>query len=335
MAETTALRIGIIGAGHIGRVQVRHWARIPGATIVAVADQKREKVEQLAQASGAMAYESADALLAADGIDVVLVCVPNYLHASLAEKALRAGKHVLCEKPMALTLAECDEMIAAAKAADRKLTIGHVVRFFPEYANAKRLVEQGAVGTPAAVRLRRVSAYPPADWFADPARSGGILLDLVVHDLDWLLWCFGPITRVYAHSLTGKEVPGLDYALLTLRHASGVVAHVEGMWGSPTGFGTAFDIAGDAGLLTYDSRRTPTLTKALRPGDSGVASAASALGPLSAQEDPYYRQAMAFSHSIREGTPAPVPPEEARQAVAVALAARRSAESGEAVEVEA
>src|SRR5262249_29677479 len=154
-------------------------------------------------------------------------------------------------------------------------------------------------------------------------------------DLDWLLWCFGPITRVYAHSLTGKGVPGLDYALLTLRHASGVVAHVEGMWGSPTGFGTAFEIAGDGGLLTHDSRRTPTLTRALRPGGGGgAASAASALGPLSGQDDPYYSQAAAFSRSIREGAPPPIAPEEARQAVAVALAARRSAETSEAVEVE-
>jgi predicted dehydrogenase len=333
MADTSTLRVGIVGAGHIGRVQARHWARVAGARVVAVADQKREKAERLASTAGATAYDNAAAMLASDDIDVVIVCVPNYVHASITAKALHAGKHVLVEKPMALTPDECESMIAAAKAADRKLTVGHVTRFFPEYANAKRLVEQGAVGAPAAIRTRRVSAYPPAEWFADPARSGGILVDLVVHDLDWLLWCFGPITRVYAHNLTSKGITGLDYTLLTLRHASGAVAHVEGMWGCPTGFGTAFEIAGDGGLLTHDSRRTPSLTKALR--DNGGPANTATLGPLAADDDPYFRQAAAFAASIREGTPVPVPPEEACQAVAVARAARRSAETGKAVEVEA
>jgi predicted dehydrogenase len=330
MADTSTLRVGVVGAGHIGRVQARHWARVPGASVVAVADLKREKAERLAGTTDATVYDGADALLASDGVDVAVICVPNYVHASLAEKALRAGKHVLVEKPMTLTLGECESMIAAATAANRKLTVGHVARFFPEYANAKRLVEQGAAGTPAAVRTRRVSAYPPAEWFADPALSGGLLLDLLTHDFDWLRWCFGPITRVYAHCLTGKGVTGLDYALVTLRHAGGAVAHVEGMWGNPTGFGTAFEIAGDGGLLTHDSRRTPSLTKALREGNGTTA-----FGPLTTDDDPYYRQAAAFARCIREGTPAPVSPEDARQAVAVALAARRSAETGRAVEVEA
>jgi predicted dehydrogenase len=118
-------------------------------------------------------------------------------------------------------------------------------------------------------------------------KSGGIIFDLMVHDIDWLQWCFGPISRVYARGLTerlGKgELDFLDYALLTLRHASGVISHAEGTWADPGGFATTFEVAGDAGLLAHDSRRAVALTQAVRGGadakTGGVALPRSPLAP--------------------------------------------------------
>lgn len=341
----TMLKVGIIGAGGMGNRHAACWARLPGVIITAVADVQGHKARSLAEkanSGGARAFDSAEALIAGSDIDAVSVCVPTDAHRAVSEVALRAGKHVLCEKPMALTLADCDAMIAAAKAKNVLLTVGQVARFFPEFANAHRLVEAGAVGTPAAVRTRRGGGYPRSDtdWFGDPARSGGVIFDLLVHDLDWLQWCFGPISRVYARGLTerlaDKTLAQIDYALLTLRHTSGVISHVEGTWADPGGWATTFEIAGDAGLLTHDSRQAGTLKKALRPEAGGVAAGmSSAASPLTPDEDPYHLQIAAFARAIMMGEPVAVTPEEARSAVAVAVAARESLRSGRAVTVEA
>jgi predicted dehydrogenase len=346
--ETTVqpLRVGIIGAGGMGGTHARQWTRVPGARVVAVADPQAHKAEALAaRHEGAKTYAGIEALLAdGGGVDVVSVCVPTVSHRTVSEAALRAGIHTFCEKPMGLSIAECDAMIAARDASGGRalLSVGQVVRFFPEYANAKRQIEQGAVGKPAAVRVRRGGGFPhtDTDWFADPAKSGGVIFDLLVHDLDWLLWCFGPVTRVYARALTErlaeKTVDHIDYALLTLRHESGVISHAEGTWADPGGFVTAFEVAGDGGLLTHDSRRAVPLTKAIRAeGQGRTAGVMVPSSPLTPDDDPYFKEILAFARSIREGTPLAVTPEEARRAVTVAEAARESARTGKAVEVKA
>jgi len=331
------MNIGIIGAGNMGRRHARAWAATPDARIVAVADVLKPKADALVAeiGNGARAFGDAGELLAASGgIDVVSVCVPTHLHRELTERVALAGAHVFCEKPMALSVGDCDAMIAACQAANVRLSVGQVVRFFPEYENAHRLLASGAVGKPAAARTRRGGDFPQgeADWYADTAQSGGVLFDLLIHDFDWLLWCFGPVARVYAKGFTGRGLPHLDYALVTLRHESGVIAHVEGTWADPGGFATTFDIAGDNGLLTHDSRRAAPLVKSLRASGGGGArrGASLPLSPLAPRDEPYFRQISAFAQSILDDVPAAVTPEDARAAVAVAEAARRSLETGRA-----
>ena len=337
------LKIGIIGAGGMGTTHAARWAQLPDTQVVAIADVQRHKAEKLAAGyAGAIVCGDADELLnVAGGVDAVSVCVPSDLHRQVAEKALRAGVHTFCEKPLALSVADCDALIAAQKTAPNGalLSVGQVVRFFPEYAQAKRLVESGAVGKPAAVRVRRGGGFPhtDTDWFADPARSGGVLFDLLVHDLDWLLWCFGPVVRVHCRALTGrladKTVDHLDYALVTLRHRSGVISHAEGTWADPGGFATAWEIAGDAGLLTHDSRRAAPLTVALRGAGGDGPGVPLPSSPLAPGDDPYFLEIAAFARSIREGAPLAVTAQEARAAVAVAAAALESSRTGRAVEM--
>ncbi|MBC8102135.1 MAG: Gfo/Idh/MocA family oxidoreductase, partial [Cytophagales bacterium] len=307
MNERITLRVAIIGAGHIGATHARAWARLADAEIVAIVDPRRDAARALAEtigAVGASVYADADALFAAqgEGVDAVGISVPTALHRVLTETALAAGKHVLCEKPMALTPTDCDAMIAAARIAGKVFTVGQVVRFFPEYANAKRLVESGAVGTPASVRTRRGGDFPHAhdDWYADVSQSGGVIFDLLVHDIDWVQWCFGPIIRVYAQGLTerlaDKRLDHLDYALLTCRHETGVVSHLEATWADPGGFATTFEIAGDGGLLTHDSRKASALTKAVRGTGTTVQGGISMpASPLTPDDNPFYRQIAAFA----------------------------------------
>ena len=317
-----------MGAGNIGSRHARFWGQLAGAKLVAVADTHPGAAENLAATyPGAEGYLSVADLLENPAVNIVHVCVPTHLHREITVAAAAHDKHILCEKPMALTLADCDAMIAATGTAGVMLGIGHVARFFPEYALAKRQVDVGAVGTATVARTRRAGAFPRTAWFADAAQSGGVVADLLVHDIDFLQWCFGRVVRVFAKI---AKSPGVEYALLTLRHETGVISHAEGVWGEPTGFHTAFEIAGTDGLLTHDSRTARSLVAGMRPGIDGAVTVMNA--PLAPEDDPYYRQVQAFANAVRLGTaPLAATPSEARSAVAVAVAALESARTGGAV----
>ncbi|MGC4047088.1 MAG: Gfo/Idh/MocA family oxidoreductase [Armatimonas sp.] len=319
--------VGVIGAGGMGSRHVRHWSRVPGVKVTAIADLfDLAKAEQLAASIEAQAFSSAETLLAS-GCDVVSICTPTDSHRILAEQALAAGCHVLCEKPMALTLEDCDAMVVAAEKAGKLLSVGQVVRFFPEYANAKRMVDSGAVGKPAAVRARRGGGFPGwSEWFADVNRTGGIIFDLAVHEFDWLLWCFGPVIRVYAKAITGRYEK-CDLALITLRHASGCVSHVEAIWADPQGGGTRFEIAGDGGLLSHDARLSSSLSYRTETHQGGTS-------PLHTDDDPYYKQCLAFARAVRGEAPLVVTAKDGRAAIAVAAAASESLKTGRAISVE-
>lgn len=325
-------RVALIGAGAIGCVHARHWNRLPGAEIVGALDPR----EEAARAAGP-AFSDWNTLLSAAKPDIVDVCTPTPLHREYVEKAAAAGKAIFVEKPMARTLADCDAMIAAVERAGVPAMSGHVLRFFPEYAAAKKLVDAGAVGTPATVRTARMGGFPAwsvPNWYADPAQSGGTVLDLILHDFDWLRWTFGPVSRVYAKGLYGRtELAGhLDYALVTLRFASGAVGHVTGSWAHPGGFRTTLEIAGDGGLIEHDSLRSAPLTASLRASGSG-GSAAVPESPMAPEEDPYYLELAAFVSALEHGEPPPVTLYDAREATRIALAALESIETGKAVQL--
>ena len=282
------------------------WSRLPDVDL--------PKAEALAATYGAQAFGSVEALLSS-GVEAVSVCLPSALHRSITEEALQMGCHVLCEKPMALSVADCDAMMEAARIAGRRLSVAQVVRFFPEFANAHSLVQSGGVGAPAVVRTRRGGGFPGwSSWFGDEAQSGGILFDLAVHDIDWLLWTFGSVERVYAKGLTERGFEKLDHALITLRHTSGTISHTEVTWADPKGGGATFEIAGDAGLLSHDSRKEISLSfrTETRTGSGR---------PLIPSDDPYDKQIAAFAYAILSGGPLAVTAEEGRSAVAVAAAA--------------
>lgn len=318
------LKAAVIGAGGMGSTHARGWAKAEGFTLAGIADIDLPRAEALAQKYNTQAFSSVEALLTS-GVDAVSVCLPSSLHRLVTEQALTAGCHVLCEKPMALSVADADAMIASAKAAGKLLSVAQVVRFFKEFESAYRLVVSGAVGEPTVIRTRRGGGFPGwSSWFGDEAQSGGICFDLGVHDIDWLLWTFGPIVRVYAKGLTERGFDKLDHALITMRHASGAISHTEVTWADPKGGGATFEIAGDAGLLAHDSRREVSLSfrTETRTGTSR---------PHSLADDPYDRQIAAFAQAIREGTPLAVTAEEGRAAVAVAAAARESLKTGRAI----
>lgn len=325
--RTPALHVGLIGAGGISHAHVPGWLAL-GAQVSVYS---LEGADALAQTYGLTVVDSLDALWPlADIIDIV---TPTATHHALALEAIRQGKHVVCEKPLALTVIEAEELKAAAYAAGVGLYPAHVVRYFPQYSAARDAIEAGRIGRPAVFRFRRQSAAPEAAWFFDDAASGGIVMDQMVHDLDQAEWLAGPVRRVFAR-LRRVEREGTTpvvSAHVVLDHVSGAISHVHGTWASRAlPFSFSFDLAGDQGVLRYDSARDDATRLHISsrpgagylPGDAGV-------------ESPYAAELADFVRAIREGAASRVTAEDGTRAVRLAAAARRSIETGRPVDLAA
>jgi predicted dehydrogenase len=323
------LRVGIVGAGTMGRTHASAYTKLPNVQLTGIYDADRAFAERTAQQFGTKAVESYEALL--QQVDIVDICTPTPTHEELVVRAASVGKHILCEKPLGRTLQQCERMIAAARQAGVTLMPAHVLRFFPEFKQARELVLAGAVGKPAAIRTRRGGAYPRAanDWYADFEQSGGPILDLVIHDFDWLRWTFGEVERVFAKALTFKKLDHIDYALITLRLQSGAIAHVEANWADPGGFKVDFEIAGDAGMIAFDSRFAMPLTVAKQQADDGGGGVAVPESPLA--DDPYLLEIKHFVDSVEAGQQPSITAEDGMKAVEIALAAIESARTGKVI----
>jgi predicted dehydrogenase len=322
------MRIGVVGVGGMGMVHARKYALMPDVELYAY-DRNPDRLDVYCAQFGARATGSLDELVGT--VDAVDVCTPTDAHRDVAMSAIAGGKAVLVEKPMARTTEECRELIEAAEKAGVALMPGQVVRFFPEFAAAHRAVKEGRVGRPAAVRTRRGGKAPKGSdlWFQDHARSGGLLLDLAVHDFDWMLWTFGDVESVYSRSVRlgsvveGAEFEG-DYALTTLKFASGCVGHVETTWMDPAGFRVTLEVCGSEGMIEYDSRNVATLRVHDAAGSRQESN-------LLSTDDPFYRELRAFVEAVAARGPMPVAPMDGLKAVAVARAAIESAKTGRAV----
>lgn len=220
----------IIGAGTMGRYHAQAYAGMKDVRVSGIVDRDRRRAEELAKPLCASVFSTCEEAFEAVPADVVDICLPTPLHKPFVLKAADTGKHVICEKPLARNLEDAREMIDACREKGVQLFIGHVVRFFPEYVRARELVKSGRIGDVTVVRTGRGGSFPVGwnDWYADFQASGGLVLDMIIHDFDYLRWCFGEVERVFAKSLIGRGYARMEYAPITLRFRSGVIAHVEG-----------------------------------------------------------------------------------------------------------
>lgn len=214
-------------------------------------------------------------------VDAVDICTPTDTHADLARQALEAGRDVLCEKPLARTLDQAEQIASLARSCERTLYPAHVVRFFPAYVQAKKAVDRGETGELAVYRFRRAGSYPSwSSWFADEERSGGLVMDLAIHDLDQALWIAGPVDTVHATLSRAQGQGDLPVEMLdcTLTHVSGAIGQVQAIWGPPgMRFTTEFSLAGTRGTLSYSS--ADDLPIATNGGHDGTTTIPSASGP--------------------------------------------------------
>ena len=259
------IRVGVIGYGTMGQVHSQAWQQLKDVQLVAVADPDSHSRAQAQRDYGIDVLESAQELLDVCDPDLVDICVPTYLHESVMAQAIAAHKHIFCEKPLARHLAEGRRMLEMAKGYQKKIGIGHVVRFTPAYQGIRQAILEGQIGTAAVARTFRGGSLFPSgwhDWFSDYDLSGGAILDLAIHDLDFLRWLFGDVQRVYAKSTHGRTTAHLERAMIVLRFTNGVIAHVESSWANyPGEFYTTVEIAGKDGLISFDSRETNPVLK--------------------------------------------------------------------------
>ncbi len=321
------LRILMIGAGTMGSVHSRAYRRLADAELVGIVD-PYPLGQALAETLNVAHYHALDDV-ADDAYDVVDICAPSPWHRPYVILAAEKKKAIFCEKPLALTLEDADQMLNAVHRHGVRFSVGHCVRFFPEYVRAKAVIDEGTLGAIAVVRTFRGGGFPTAwnDWYASRSLSGGTLIDLLIHDFDFLRWVLGPVARVYAQSVL-PEMNRVDFSLVTLRFASGALAHVEGTWAHRQ-FGTRFEFSGSQGTLVHDSYREHPLNFTTTGPTEGVALPETP-GLLSS----YDLEIADFVDALRTDRPFRVSPDDAYQALRIALAASQSAQTGAVVTLE-
>lgn len=319
------VRIGLVGRGFMASVHALRYAEMDGVEVVAVTSPSGPVEFAADYADDAAAYDDAVEMYDSETLDAVDVCTPTHTHRELVVPAVERGLDVLCEKPVERTLTDAQAIADAVADAGVTFMPGHTLRFFPEYVKARERVMAGDVGSPGTARTLRQSPFEEkTGWFADDEKSGGVLLDLAIHDFDFLRWTFGEVERVFARRQRWDDH---EYALATVRFESGAVGHVDARWPRrpELPFVTQFEISGDEGLLEFDSEDVAPIE--VRSTANGSAPERDPIDePL--ERDPYRRELEAFVDCVRSDEEPPVTVDHGLEALRIALAALESADRG-------
>lgn len=338
------LRVGIVGFGFMGRMHFRCWSAQESARVVAVCDANPNIKEDTHRAVGNIdgaaedidfegieLFTDFDEMIAKADLDAISLTLPTYLHAEFSERALSQDVNVLCEKPMALTVGECERMIAAAQKSGKLLQIGHCLRFWPEYVKAKEIVDSGTYGKIVAAMFQRLGS-PPGwsldNWFVDESRSGGVALDLHIHDTDFVQFLFGMPKAVCSHGAAGPHGQ-LIHIVTQYIYGDDQVVTAEGGWGMTPAFGfeMSFNLVMEKATIVYDLTRTPALRVCPAEGD--------VFTPDVAPDDGYVRQIEHFARSIQGQTvPSVITLEQSRDSVKIVEAEKESIRRRERVAVQ-
>lgn len=267
------LRMGIIGLGGIGRYHLARYSQVPEAQVVAVADVRADLLRADRSLDGLFEPPAEEILwfsdyrdlLASGEVDAVDICLPTDLHRPAAVAALQGGLHVLVEKPMALTLEDCDAMLAAARTAGQVFMVAHCIRFWPEYQYLADLVQGGTAGRLLSLQMSRQGSRPGginSGWMSQAARSGGAILDLHIHDIDFCQYLLGLPERVRAYGGCSQgPAAGYDYVLANLDYGDGTQVSATAHWVDvPLPFAARFEARLEGAFLRFDSSLKPTLT---------------------------------------------------------------------------
>ena len=328
--EYYMIKLGIVGMGYIGRVHLEASKKVPEARVVAVATLQPNPI--LDSYPGLRVYSSHEELLADDRLEALIICLPTDLHEQVAVEAAERGRHILCEKPMGLDVASALRMLRAAQSHGCILMVAHVLRFWPQYARIKELIDSGEIGSVRSVSAYRLSKFPDwSDWFRNHARSGGGLLDLQVHDVDFIHWIMGDPLSVRTVGIQSPE-GSWDHVHTTLTYPN-AQATVQASLLMPESwpFSTSILVLGTKGAIEYTFRVGANIQEReqavhffrLYKSDGQVCE------PAVSAEDMFAAQLRYFVSCVAERRPPLLcAPEETCQVMQVMTASRQSAESG-------
>jgi predicted dehydrogenase len=328
------IRIGIIGLGFMGRMHIGAYQKIEGARIVAIADQDPKRARgdfsggwgniagsaEALDMAGITGTTDLQALIGSPDVDIVDICVPTPAHEGLAVAALRTGKHVLCEKPLALDVASADRIADEASRASGFFMPAMCMRFWPEWAWLKEAVDGGRYGRVTGATFRRVASMPPG-WFANGALSGGAILDLHVHDTDFVFHLFGMPDAVFSRGYA-KTTSRTDHIVTQYLYDRGpAIVSAEGSWCMADGFSFTmrYTVNFERATADFEVGRVPEL----------VVSAGSQSERIDLPGDGYEGELAYFVNCVRAGRrPVRVTAPDAVAGLRILEAEQRSIESG-------
>ena len=317
------MRIGLIGAGAVAPFHARAAALIPDVSLSAVCDLDRATAERAAADSHAAVFTDYRALLDGGEVDAVIVNTPHGLHHQMVLDAAERGLHVLVEKPLATTVADCDEMVRACATAGVTMVVGHIQHFLPDKMAIVEVLASGDLGPVRMVHDYRSTSYRPGSrspWFFSPRMAGGgALMNVGAHCLDRSVWLTGsPALSLSASTVSRYDVPIETDALVTLHHADSQSS--VSVLSDPPRYVDEVSVVCERGTLVADPNRGAFLERGGRI--EVLSEAASDDIP-----DAFHRQLVDFVDAVA-GEPPAVSPTHARHVVEMALAAYRSAADG-------
>jgi myo-inositol 2-dehydrogenase / D-chiro-inositol 1-dehydrogenase len=333
----TTMKVGVIGAGRIGKLHAETMAfRIPGVEVVAIADVNTAEASALAKrCNGAAVHADHGAIINDRSIDAVLICSPTNTHARYIEEAAVAGKHIFCEKPVDLTLEKIHSAVGKAEKAGVTLMVGFNRRFDPNFQRIREQVSSGKVGEPHILRITSRDPAPPPPSYVKV--SGGIFLDMAIHDFDMARYIMGcEVTEVFASGavLVDPEIGkagDVDTALTLLTFENGAVGAIDNSRKAVYGYDQRVEVFGSRGMA---------MTANNKPDNTAFfdATGEHASLPLNFFMDryteSYTRELQAFVTAVQTKTAPPVTGRDGLLSVAIGLAAKRSLQEHRAVKVD-
>lgn len=331
MALPNILNVGVVGLGRLGSLYARHFhSRIAGARLHSVYDVRFEAARAIAsEIPGVAAHRDAAALLADPGLDAVVITTPTKFHGEGVIAAAKAGKAIFCEKPLTLDEQEGRRMEAAVAESKVFFQLGFMRRFDPAYAAAKRKIMEGAIGTPVVFKSASRDQFPPPIEYLNPVNSGGLFIDMGIHDFDLARWFMGEVRTVYGAggALAYPEIGGVgdvDNAVATLQCADGRLGIISLSRNGVYGYAIDTEIVGTKGTIRigYD-RHTPILVL-----QQNAVTHDTVPGFQERFEQAYLLQLQNFVDNVRGGRPSPIVCADGLAALKLAAAATRSLHSG-------
>ncbi len=304
------MKVCIIGAGFIASAHAAGYQTVAQAELCGIADIRMEAARALAETYHCRAYADAREMLEKEKPDAVSICVPTYLHREAVCLALQSGANVLCEKPLSLTMADAYAMQDTARQCGKQIMVAQVLRFWPEYTLIQKTVADGTLGALRRLNARRIAQSTQSEWFGDPKRGGGALFDLLVHDLDFVVYLLG--CRAKKLCATGQKNARGSWmhvnALITWENNMQV--SLEASADMPPGypFTAAFRADGESGCIEFLSQSTQNIastqcasTHMLSVSQGEARMLDPGTFPQGANAEAFSRQLQAFCNGLEKG----------------------------------